>query len=104
MRSAPLCKPEQPQEPEQADESFEDLFENAPCGYLTLSPDGRITKANATFSEWIGHGIEDLLGKRLRDFLTVAASIFYETNFAPVLRLQGGFEEVSVELAPRSSK
>lgn len=29
-------------------EDLEDLYENAPCGYLSLQPDGRIVKVNRT--------------------------------------------------------
>jgi sigma-B regulation protein RsbU (phosphoserine phosphatase) len=29
-------------------EELEDLFENAPCGYLTLASDGRISRVNQT--------------------------------------------------------
>lgn len=31
-------------------EDLEDLYENAPCGYLSLQPDGRIVKVNRTLS------------------------------------------------------
>jgi sigma-B regulation protein RsbU (phosphoserine phosphatase) len=38
------------------------------------------------------------VGKRLRDLLNVAGSIFYETHFAPLLRMQGFFNEVALDL------
>jgi phosphoserine phosphatase RsbU/P len=77
---------------------FEDVFENAPCGYLLLTPEGRITKANATCARWIGESADALAGRHLRDLLPVAARIVYETNLAPILRLQHGFEEVALDL------
>jgi len=80
-------------------DDFQDLFEDAPCGYVITDPDGRIVRVNATFSGWIGFAAEGLLGKRLRDLLTVPGRIFYETNFAPLLRLQGGFEEVALDVS-----
>jgi sigma-B regulation protein RsbU (phosphoserine phosphatase) len=79
-------------------EDLEDLYENAPFGYLSMSPDGRIFKANATLSGWIGVAHETLVGKHLRDLLTVPGRIFYETNIAPLLRLQSGFEEMALDL------
>lgn len=79
-------------------ESLEDLYENAPCGYLSLRPDGRIVKVNLTFSEWIGLAPGELVGKRLHDLLNVAGRIFYETHFAPLLRMQGFFNEVALDL------
>lgn len=79
-------------------EDLEDLYENAPCGYLSLSAEGRIVKSNATLSGWLGIPADQLLGKRLRDLLNVAGSIFYETHFAPLLRMQGFFNEVALDL------
>ena len=80
------------------EEDLEDLYENAPCGYLSLGPDGRIAKANLTLSTWMGFSREQLLGKRLRDILNVSGAIFYETHFAPLLRMQGFFNEVALDL------
>jgi len=81
------------------DNDFQDLFENAPCGYLSLGPDGRIIKVNTTLCTWLKRPPDDLLGKRLRELLTIAGSIFYETHFAPLLRMQGFFEEVALDLS-----
>jgi sigma-B regulation protein RsbU (phosphoserine phosphatase) len=33
-------------------DDYKDLFENAPCGYLTIGSDGRITKVNTTLAAW----------------------------------------------------
>jgi sigma-B regulation protein RsbU (phosphoserine phosphatase) len=81
-----------------ATEDLEDLYENAPCGYLSLKPDGRIVKVNATFSTWIGSPPEGLIGKRFLDLLNIAGRIFYETHFAPLLRMQGFFNEVALDV------
>ncbi|MGZ2378877.1 PAS domain-containing protein [Rhizobium leguminosarum] len=79
-------------------EDLEDLYENAPCGYLSLQPDGRIVKVNRTLQTWIGIPAEQLLGKRLYDLLNTSGRIFYETHFAPLLRMQGFFNEVALDL------
>jgi len=84
--------------PEPPFEDLEDLYENAPCGYLSLGPDGRIVKSNKTLSSWIEIPPEQLLGKKLRDLLNVAGRMFYETHFAPLLRMQGYFYEVALDL------
>lgn len=81
-----------------ADDDFQDLYENAPCGYLSLGQDGHIIRVNATLCNWLGKSPDELVGKRLRDLLNVAGSIFYETHFAPLLRMQGHFEEVALDL------
>lgn len=84
--------------PGPAAEDLEDLYENAPCGYLSLGPDGRIVKSNHTLTRWLGMAPDALLGKRLRDVLSIAGQIFYETHFAPLLRMQGFFDEVALDL------
>ena len=79
-------------------EDLEDLYENAPCGYLSLRPDGRIVKANATFAAWTGYSAQELVTKRLLDVMNIASRMFYETHFAPLLRMQGFFHEVALDV------
>jgi PAS domain S-box-containing protein len=81
-----------------------DLFENAPCGYLSLEPSGRIVRVNATFLRWMEFSAEDLAGKKLQDLLNVAGRIFFETHFAPLLRMQGFFNEVALEFTARNGR
>jgi phosphoserine phosphatase RsbU/P len=83
-------------------EDLEDLYENAPCGYLSLDPRGRIFKVNKTLCNWVGYPSDQLLGKRLGDLLNVAGRMFYETHIAPLLRMQGFFNEVALDLVCRS--
>jgi phosphoserine phosphatase RsbU/P len=80
------------------DDDFEDLYQNAPCGHLSLLPDGSIIKANATLASWTGFANDALIGKRLSDLLNVAGRIFYETHVAPLLRMQGFFNEFALDM------
>jgi phosphoserine phosphatase RsbU/P len=82
-------------------EDLEDLYENAPCGYLSLRPDGRIAKANGTLCRWTGYSHDELTGKRFHDLLNIASRIFYETHFAPLLRMQGFFNEVALDFVKK---
>ncbi len=79
-------------------EDLEDLYENAPCGYLSLGADGSIIKLNQTLCGWLDAKSYDLLGKRFYDLLNVPGKIFYETHFAPLLRMQGYFNEVALDI------
>lgn len=83
---------------EERNEDLEDLYENAPCGYLSIRPNGRVAKVNRTLCRWLGKSADEIIGKRLRDLLNVAGSIFYETHFAPLLRMQGFFDEVALDM------
>lgn len=78
-------------------DDFEDLFEHAPCGYLSLEPNGRILRANATVATWTGYSSDELKGRSFHDLLNVAGRIYYETHFAPLLRMRGHFNEVALE-------
>ncbi|MCY1035966.1 ATP-binding protein [Corallococcus sp. BB11-1] len=81
------------------EESAEDLYENAPCGYLSTTPEGLIVKVNQTFLTWTGHSREALVGrKRFSELLTVPGRIFHETHLAPLLQMQGFVRELSLEL------
>lgn len=82
-------------------DSFEDLYENAPCGYLTLR-DGRIVRLNRTLAEWIGYTPDEAIGKPFSDYLNIAGRIFYETHVAPLLRMQGSLTEVALDLITKS--
>jgi sigma-B regulation protein RsbU (phosphoserine phosphatase) len=85
-------------------EDLEDLYENAPCGYLSLDPKGRIFKVNKTLCNWVGYAPEQMLGKRLGDLLNIAGRMFYETHIAPLLRMQGFFNEVALDLVTRNGE
>ena len=73
----------------------QDLFENAPCGYLVIDARGGVVLANRTLRTWLGD--EAIVGKRLHDLMPIAGRMFYETHFAPLLRMQGFFHEVALD-------
>lgn len=79
-----------------------ELYENAPCGYLSTLPDGTIVKANRTFLTWTGFERDDLVGRRrLQELFPVGDRIYYETHWAPLLRMQGTVREIAIELVAR---
>ncbi len=81
------------------DETAEDLLENAPCGYLSATPDGTLIRVNATFLRWTGYEREQLVGvKRFQDLLSMGGRIFHETHYAPMLRMQGIVREIAVDI------
>jgi sigma-B regulation protein RsbU (phosphoserine phosphatase) len=90
------------QPPRWSADDLGDPYESAPCGLLTLAPTGEIRSANATFARWIGLTAEALVARRMRDLLTLPGRIVYETNLAPLLRLQGGFEEIALDFVTGS--
>ena len=82
-----------------ADVSVEVLYDAAPCGLFTTLPDGEIIRANRTFIDWLGVTREEILGRmRFPSLLTTGSRIYYETHYAPLLRMQGFVSEIALEL------
>ena len=80
-------------------DSAEDLYENAPCGYLSTLMDGRIAKVNTTLLDWLGYSREQLVGRRrFADLLTVGGKLYHETHFAPLLAMQQQVSGIALEL------
>lgn len=80
------------------DDDLGELYEQAPCGQLSITPNGRIVRINQTMCGWLGWQADEILGRRLQDLLTIPAKMFYETHFAPLLRMQHSFLEVALDL------
>jgi sigma-B regulation protein RsbU (phosphoserine phosphatase) len=83
-------------------DDFQDMFENSPCGYITLQTNGRIKHVNKTLLGWTGRTADEMIGKRFSDFVNMAGRIFYETHIAPLLRMQGFFNEFAIEMVTAS--
>jgi sigma-B regulation protein RsbU (phosphoserine phosphatase) len=61
--------------------------------------DGTIAKVNQTLLTWTGYDAGELLGRRrFQELLPAGDRIFYETHFAPMLRMQGHVREIAVQL------
>jgi PAS domain S-box-containing protein len=81
------------------EEDAEELYEEAPCGYLSTTPDGAILRANRTFLALSGYDADELVGvRRFADLLPPGGKIYYETHLAPLLRMQGQVREIALEL------
>jgi phosphoserine phosphatase RsbU/P len=74
------------------------LYEDAPCGLLSIRPDGTVTRVNRTLLRWTGHDHDALVGTRFRDLLAPGDRIFYETHHAPLLQMQDEVREIAVTL------
>lgn len=89
--SAPFSEPE-------TTEDLRDLYDNAPCGYLSLSPNSCIVRANQTLAHWLGRPTDQLVGQSIHDILSFGGKIAFETHLAPLLRLQGHVHEIALDL------
>ncbi|MFI8339163.1 PP2C family protein-serine/threonine phosphatase [Streptomyces sp. NPDC085639] len=100
--------PERPEDEESAtdavfssllEDTAEELYESAPCGYLSTLMDGTIARINTTLLDWLGLTREQVVGRRrFTDLLTIGGKLYHETHFAPLLRMQGKISEIALEL------
>lgn len=79
-------------------EDLADLYENAPCGYISLLPGGQIIKLNRTLATWLGRPAGDLIARPFRDILSFGGRLAFETLISPMLRLQGQVGEIALDL------
>ncbi|GGQ57084.1 PP2C family protein-serine/threonine phosphatase [Streptomyces flaveolus] len=85
--------------PSMLEDSSDDLYDNAPCGYVSTLLDGKIAKVNATLLGWLGYERGDLVGRRtFSDLLTVGGRLYHETHFAPLLRMKGEISGIALEM------
>ena len=45
-------------------EDLQDLYDNAPCGYHSLDPEGLIIAMNQTELDWLGYTAQELIGRK----------------------------------------
>jgi sigma-B regulation protein RsbU (phosphoserine phosphatase) len=83
---------------------FEDFFEQSICGYLLVDTNGVITRANSRIALWMDIPARELAGRRFSDLLSIGGRIYYETHLWPLLRMQGFFDEVALELAAKNKE
>ncbi|MCA2217904.1 SpoIIE family protein phosphatase [Jidongwangia harbinensis] len=76
-----------------------ELYDHAPCGYLTTLPDGTIVKVNETLLSWTGYTRRELIGRRrFRELLTPGGQIYHETHYAPLLSMQDDVHEIAFDM------
>lgn len=79
-----------------AEDSYEDLYEQAPCGHLSTTVDGVILRVNETLLNWTGYRREELLGQPFVSFLQPGSQLIFETRYLSVLHLRGEVREVAM--------
>lgn len=83
---------------ERQSHEIHDLYENAPCGYHLIDPDGVFLRVNRTELDWIGYSAAELVGKRsLFDLLTPSSRAVVLANH-PHLQCAGLVRDLELEL------
>lgn len=81
-------------------ESAEELYENAPCGYISFLPDGTIFRINDTLLHLLEYKEKEEIVqvKRLQDLFRIGGRIYFETHFFPLIKMQGFAKEINFDL------
>ncbi len=80
-------------------ESAEELYHDAPCGYISFSNTGIIYNLNATLLNWLGYDRDEIIGKvKIQDLFNMGGKIFFETHFFPLIRIQGFANEINFDI------
>ena len=79
-------------------EEISDLYNNAPCGYHSLDPDGTFLQMNDTELRWLGYTRDQVIGKmKWSDLLPPEyLGVFHKTF--PVLKERGWMDNLEFEL------
>jgi PAS domain S-box-containing protein len=92
-------------EPRIFEEDAEDLYDNSPCGFLSALPDGSIVKINRTLLNLLGYSREEIIGhKKFQDLLTIGGKIYFETHFAPLLKMQAFANEINFDIVRKNGE
>jgi PAS domain S-box-containing protein len=77
---------------------LEDLYENAPCGYHSIDPDGVFIRINQTELSWLGFTREEMIGKmKFADLLRSGGKEAFEASFSRV-KTKGWIQDFEFEL------
>ena len=75
-----------------------DLYNQAPCGYHSLDPEGRIVQINDTELAWLGYSREEVVGRmKFVDLLTADSQEIFRQNF-PDFKEKGWVHDLEYHL------
>tara|TARA_B100000795_G_scaffold266661_1_gene250212 strand:- start:35805 stop:36926 length:1122 start_codon:yes stop_codon:yes gene_type:complete len=75
-----------------------DIYNTAPCGFLSSLSDGKIVKINDTLLQIMGLNRTQVLNKMyFQEFLNTGGKIYYETHYSPRLIQQKFIKEINFQ-------
>ena len=89
--------PESPATKATPPETFESFLNTSRVGYVYADPDGKITCVNAHFAKWLKVETDALIGSSISDHFPISGKVYFQTHLAPLLKMQGYFDEVALE-------
>lgn len=78
------------------------LVNNVPCGIVTAGEDGMIGFVNEYMCQLLGYSRAELEGSSVECIFTISAKIFYQTHFAPMIRMHKSADEIFLSLKAKA--
>ena len=79
-------------------DEIHDLYNNAPCGYHSIGPDGTVVRINHTELSWLGYSSVEVVGRRkYADFLTPESRQVFERRFA-AFKGEGTIQDLELDM------
>lgn len=79
-------------------DEIHDLYNNAPCGYHSVGPDGTVVRINHTELSWLGYSSVEVVGrKKYADFLTPESRQAFERRFA-IFKGEGAIHDLDLDM------
>ncbi|MDE2504584.1 MAG: PAS domain S-box protein, partial [Burkholderiales bacterium] len=66
-------------------QSIAELYDDAPCGYHSLAPDGSVCAVNATELAMLGYAREEFVGQPIERFMTPESRALFQRRYAQFL-------------------
>lgn len=68
----------------------------APCGFMSITSEGKITEVNQTFLDWMGYEQSDLLNEHVERLMSMANKLIFHSYFYPTINLNEHVEELFI--------
>jgi PAS domain S-box-containing protein len=83
---------------------FEELYHNAPCGYHSLDPTGKILRINRTELQMLGYTETEIIGrKQIRDLLTAASVRKFDEHLS-IVKTRGSISDLEFEMVCKDGR
>lgn len=84
---------------------MDEIIENAPCGFITLSSVGKILSVNNTLLTLLQYqSSEHLIGKQLNVILSASSQIFCQLYLFPLIKVKHSVEELFLTLLTETNE
>ena len=83
---------------EKTAKEIQDLYENAPCGYHSLDPDGLFLRMNDTELSWLGYSRDEVVGKKKFSDLTTPEGLKLFEQQYPIFKQRGLVRDLEFDM------